>query len=305
MSPIPPAEIDVTADLVRGLLASQHPDLAELPLEVVAHGWDNEVLRLGDDLALRMPRRELGARLVRHEQEWLPALAPQLPVRTPVPVRVGSPSDGTRGPAYPWWWSIVPWFDGQMVARTPVAERRTLARPLAQFVTALHRTAPPDAPVNPYRGVPLAARDADFRERLAAHPLPEQDALLDLWERLISTPVWDGPALWVHGDLHPANLLAAPENAGRLGLSAVIDFGDITSGDPASDLATAWLTFDAEGRGEFRELVSRAGVADGAMWDRAHAWAVVFSVLLTTTSDDVPHLHAVGVHGLAQVLAGE
>ncbi|KAA1423953.1 aminoglycoside phosphotransferase family protein [Mumia zhuanghuii] len=302
---MPAAEVDVTIDLVRGLLASQHPDLADLPLELVAHGWDNEVLRLGDDLALRIPRRELGARLVRHEQEWLPVLAPRLPTPVPVPVRVGSPSDGAHGPAYPWWWSVVPWFDGEAVVRSAVDERRTLARPLAAFVTALHRPAPDDAPVNAYRGVPLAVRDAGIRERLDAHPLPERAALLDLWDRLRTTPEWDGPPLWVHGDLHPANLLASPDEAGTLALSAVIDFGDVTSGDPASDLATAWLTFDAEGRREFRELVSRAGVADTAMWDRARAWAAVFAVLLVTSSDDAPQLHAIGAHGLAQVLSGE
>ena len=54
---MPEAEVDVSVELVRGLLTEQHPDLAGLPLEVVANGWDNVVIRLGADLCVRAPRR--------------------------------------------------------------------------------------------------------------------------------------------------------------------------------------------------------------------------------------------------------
>src|ERR1700742_500773 len=57
----PAAEVDIDADLVRELLRQQHPDLAELPLELVANGWDNAILRLGERLAVRLPRREVAA----------------------------------------------------------------------------------------------------------------------------------------------------------------------------------------------------------------------------------------------------
>ncbi|MFD1826746.1 MULTISPECIES: aminoglycoside phosphotransferase family protein [Mumia] len=300
---MPAAEIDVTVPLVRGLLEAQHPDLAALPLRVVANGWDNVVLRLGDTLALRMPRRALAAALVRHEQEWLPVLAPHLPARVPAPVRTGKPSDGTRGPAYPWAWSIVPWFPGQAVGDLTLGERGGLMEPLAAFVVALHRPAPAEAPASAYRGVPLSARDDGMRERLATGHVPYADVLLALWDRLLPTPPWDGPALWVHGDLHPANLLAAPSADGSPTLSAVIDFGDVTSGDPASDLATAWLTFGPRDRAVFRRRVSEAGYADDATWDRALAWAALFGTLLVTSSDDAPMLRAIGEHTLAQVLA--
>ncbi|WP_262853064.1 aminoglycoside phosphotransferase family protein [Mumia quercus] len=301
---MPAAEVDVTVPLVRGLLEDQHPDLAALPLTLVANGWDNVVLRLGDDLALRMPRRALGAELVAHEQRWLPVLAPRLPVAVPAPVRVGRPSDGTRAPAYPWAWSVVPWFDGRVVGETAPADRGPLARPLAEVVSALHRPAPDDAPRNAYRGVPLAARDAVFRERLAALGPPGADRLLRCWERALAAPVWRGPALWLHGDLHPANILVT-DGADGVSLSALLDFGDVTAGDPASDLATAWLTFDGPGRVEFRARVSTAGYADAATWERAHGWAVLFAALFLTSSDDAPVLRAIGEHALTQVLAGE
>ncbi|MFD6951303.1 hypothetical protein [Nocardiopsis sp. NPDC060348] len=49
-------ETESTAELVRDLLRDQHPDLADRPLEVGARGWDNQLWRLGDDLAVRLPR---------------------------------------------------------------------------------------------------------------------------------------------------------------------------------------------------------------------------------------------------------
>jgi hypothetical protein len=36
---MPAAEVDVSVELVRQLLAEQHPDLAGLALEVLANGW--------------------------------------------------------------------------------------------------------------------------------------------------------------------------------------------------------------------------------------------------------------------------
>ena len=101
----PVAEFDVDSALVLRLLLDQHPDLAHLPLAALASGWDNAIFRLGDALTVRMPRRQLGAELIRHEQRWLPVLAPTLPLPTPCPLRVGRPALG-----YPWHWSICPWL---------------------------------------------------------------------------------------------------------------------------------------------------------------------------------------------------
>lgn len=78
---MPAAEIDIDDGLVRRLLADQHPDLAALPLTPVANGWDNAIFRLGADLAVRLPRRQLAADLVVNEQRWLPevGLTPAAP----------------------------------------------------------------------------------------------------------------------------------------------------------------------------------------------------------------------------------
>lgn len=103
----PAAEVEIDESLVRSLLADQHPDLAMLDLVPLEHGWDNALWRLGEELVVRLPRREIAAPILINEQHWLPLLAPQLPLPVPAPVRTGQPSD-----SYPWSWSIVPWLPG-------------------------------------------------------------------------------------------------------------------------------------------------------------------------------------------------
>jgi len=286
-------EIEVDEALARTLLRAQHPDLADLPLSPAGTGWDNAMWRLGDDLALRLPVRALSAPLVEHEQRWLPVLAPLLPVATPVPVRVGVPSDD-----YPWAWSVVPWFHAEPAWSVPVERRRAWVDDLADVLVALHRPAPPDAPDNPFRGVPLPD-DTALRERLDRLALPEADRVLALRADLVTAPAWDGPSLWLHGDPHPANLLVRDDR-----LHAVIDFGDLTSGDPASDLSTAWLTFDADGRAALRDRLDHACGWDDALWRRARAWALHLAVVLQMHPVDHPHLAATGRRALAEALDG-
>ena len=70
-------------DLVRALLQAQHPDLADLELRDVNGGWDNQLWRLGDELAVRMPRTERAPALLAVEQTWLPVVSERLPLPTP------------------------------------------------------------------------------------------------------------------------------------------------------------------------------------------------------------------------------
>ncbi len=298
MPDTPAAEVTVDADLVRALLGDQHPDLAHLPLRLATNGWDNSVWRLGSDLAVRLPRRAVAAPLVEQEQRWLPVLAARVAatvdVVLPVPVRTGTPTVH-----YPWRWSVVPWVDGRSAGTVPPAARTSLAGPLARFVRALHLPAPSDAPANPVRGGPLTGRDAVVRDRLGHGSLPRAAELLALWTELAATPSWSGPPTWLHGDLHPHNLVV--DDAGEL--AAVVDFGDLTAGDPATDLATAWLTFDATGRARFRAAL--ADRYDTATWRRARGWALSMATAMVTMSDDEPVIRAIGHHTLGQVLMGE
>src|SRR5665647_2057551 len=60
----PPAEVDVTVELATSLLSGQHPDLAHLAIGTRFDGWDNVTFRLGDELALRLPRIAAGGALL-------------------------------------------------------------------------------------------------------------------------------------------------------------------------------------------------------------------------------------------------
>ncbi|MDR6169594.1 aminoglycoside phosphotransferase family protein [Curtobacterium sp. SORGH_AS_0776] len=272
----PAAEVDVDVPLVAALLRDQHPDLADLPLAIVASGWDNVMVRLGELLAVRLPRRAAAAALIEHEQRWLPEIAHRVAAIVPVPdpVRTGRPALG-----YPWSWSVVRWLPG-----TPAAERAGgvhVAEALAAFVELLHVPAPPDAPVNPVRAVPLATRSDSVLTRLATADVPRARELAAVWRTAAALPAYAGPPVWVHGDLHPFNVLFETAPDGGTRLAAVVDFGDVTAGDPAVDLATAWLTLDREARRTFRARVA----ADDDTWERARAWAVSIGSALHLSDD--------------------
>ncbi|MFC8190696.1 phosphotransferase [Cellulomonas sp. NPDC057328] len=288
----PLIEVDVDVDLARALLREQHPDLADLPLHGRTNGWDNLTWRLGDDLAVRFPVRALSSELVEREQRWLPVLAGRLPVPLPVPVRAGRPGD-----RYPWTWSVVPWLHGDVAAATEPTSRTAWATALADALAALHVPAPADAPPNPYRGVPLAERDEVVAPRFT-DAVPHVDALRAAWDDGLAAPPWAAPAVWLHGDPHPGNLVSRDG-----ALAGLLDFGDLTSGDPASDLATAWLTFDATGRAAFRARTDALRGWDDATWVRARAWAAALVPVLLAHPVEYPLMAAVGRHAAAQVAA--
>jgi aminoglycoside phosphotransferase (APT) family kinase protein len=288
---MPAAEVDVDTDLVRSLLRDQHADLADLSLRQAAFGWDNVVFRLGDELAVRVPRRQLGAELIRSEQRWLPELAPRLPLPVPVPVRIGRPALG-----YPWSWSVVSWVDGADAATNPPDDPYEAARTLGGFIRALHEPAPDDAPRNDFRGVPLAAR-----HDITVGRIDELAGVIDAervraeWEAAVAVAAYDGPKVWLHGDLHPANLVVRD---GRL--AAVIDFGDLTAGDPATDLLVAWSLLPLDAHPTFR---SALGGVDDDTWRRARGWALSHAIACLASSADNPTIAGFSRRGLAAVLA--
>jgi aminoglycoside phosphotransferase (APT) family kinase protein len=283
---MPAAEVSVSSELVRRLLAAQQPDLAHLPVRVMAHGWDNLMYRLGDELAVRLPRRAAAARLIVHEQRWLPVVAPRLPLPVPAPVRAGRAALG-----YPWPWSIVPFLPGQLAAREPPADPAGAAASLGRFLAA---------PVNPHRGVPLAERTAVVTENLGiVGGMVDRGAAVRAWQAALATPAWGGAPVWLHGDLHPANILV---HRGRV--SGVIDFGDITAGDPAADLSVAWMLLPADCRSAFRDAYRADGGHAGSddTWARARGWALALSLAFLAHSADNPLIAAIGRRTIGAVL---
>jgi aminoglycoside phosphotransferase (APT) family kinase protein len=286
----PQAEFEIEAALVKELLATQHPDLATLPLQLFEAGWDNMMFRLGDALALRLPRREAAAPLILNEQRWLPELAPGLPLGVPAPLRIGEPGCG-----YPCYWSVQPWFPGEPAdLELPRADQGAV---LGDFLRTLHQPAPPDAPTNEFRGVPLQDRAPVMTQRLE-HLRLTSDVITDEieagWAEALAAAPFEEP-VWLHGDLHPRNVLA---DGGAL--VAAIDWGDITSGDPATDLAAIWMLLpEASAR---REAWLHYGAGDVDLVARSRGWAISFASMLCALDDDPRHV-AVAEHTFQRLIA--
>ncbi|MFF2730250.1 aminoglycoside phosphotransferase family protein [Streptomyces sp. NPDC058008] len=259
---------DITADLVRHLLRDQHPDLAGLAVREVAGGWDNQQWRLGEELAVRMPRTERAPDLQRKERRWLPVLAPRLPLPVPEPVRTGEPSA-----LFPKPWTVMTWVPGCPLDRTSISRGDHAAGVLAGFLRALHVEAPAEAPAVSDRGA-HPGECADGFERLFRSVVPDGVAgeVRAVWDDAVAAPGWEGPPVWVHGDLHPANVVV---DGGTL--SGVIDFGDMFAGDPAWDLAAAWVILPRGAAARFFDVYAHA---DGATVRRARGLAAMKSLFL-------------------------
>jgi aminoglycoside phosphotransferase (APT) family kinase protein len=127
-----------------------------------------------------------------------------------------------------------------------------------------------------------------------ATPFADTGALLRLWDELVATPPWTGPPVWIHGDLHPGNLLAED---GRL--AAVIDVVDLCAGDPATDLAVGWMLFAPPTRAV---LFDAAGGVDVATRARARGWALSLALVFLASGDTDPALAGLGRRTLARVI---
>ena len=249
-------ELEIDEPLVRRLLADEFPEWAGLPLRrVEPAGTDNAIFRLGEELAVRLARRKGPTRSGGKEFDWLPRLAPLVPLEIPVAVAQGRPSD-----EYPWFWDVFTWVGG---APTPIEaiDPTFAARDLASFVAALQRVDPSGAPMG--RGIPLAERDEEIRYWLAR--FDGDPAVVGEWERALAAPVWQGPPVWHHGDLDVRNWLVRD---GRI--CAVIDWEAMGVGDPACDVMVAWKLHSGEARDAFREALP----TDDATWERARGWAL-------------------------------
>ncbi|WP_235096998.1 aminoglycoside phosphotransferase family protein [Amycolatopsis decaplanina] len=250
----------IDAALARRLIDTQFPRWAGLPLRPHSPaGSDHVIYRLGEELSVRLPRHDGAIEQASKEAEWLPKLAPHLPLAVPVVVEVGEPDFD-----YPWPWAVSRWLDGEVATVDALSGSHEAAGVLAEFLSALHRF--DAAAADELVGRPLAARDAATRSAIAkVGDTFDAAAMAELWDSALAAPDRDGPPVWFHGDFHTGNLLMT---GGRL--SAVIDFGEFAMGDPARDLMIAFTLMSAETRATFRAALD----VDDATWTRGRGWAL-------------------------------
>jgi aminoglycoside phosphotransferase (APT) family kinase protein len=199
-----------------------------------------------------------------------------LPLPIPVPLAQGVPDDH-----YPWPWSVYRWQEGETAAVGHIADLQACAVSLAEFLHALHKIdstgGPPPGKHNFFRGGSLMVYDDETRTSIMAlRGLLDTDLAAEIWAAAINS-TWQGQPVWVHGDYAAGNLLV---KQGRL--SAVIDFGSSSVGDPACDLTIAWTFLSGAGREAFRAALP----LDRGTWARARGWAL-WKALITL----VEYLH--------------
>ncbi len=224
-------EVEVDAALVRRLLATQMPQLADRALRAVGPwGTDNAIWRLGDDLVVRLPRIHWAAGQIDHEATWLPRLAPYLPVAVPEPVAVGEPAAG-----YPFPWAVHRWIPGDGAALDRIEDPIGFALDLAEVVRRLQVVPTTGAPAATNRARPLREYDESTRHTIdAARHLIDAAAALSVWEEALAAPPHLGPPVWVQGDLE-GNCLVRDGH-----LCGIVDWGSACAGDPAVDVQVVW-----------------------------------------------------------------
>jgi len=266
----PRADVTIDAGLVRRLL--EPAGISSDGLEQVGSGFDNEMWRAGS-VVVRLPRRAAAVELLRNEQRWLTDVTTGVALETPSIMWRGEPTD-----FYPYPWTVTSWIDGEIAMRQGPLTSPAAAVRLGHTLAAIHRTAPHDAPMNPFRGVALSERAESF----TLNNQRDGDGWLERhFLHALRAPRFAGQPRWLHGDVHGGNLIVRDGD-----LVGLIDFGDLCGGDPASDLGGALLATHPTAWKSLTDTYQ----ADGATWQRAFGWLSLFIAL---------HLRIGGRHAIA------
>lgn len=255
----------VDEDLARTLISATFPDVPTDSLTFVGAGWDNTAWRAGD-LVFRFPRRGIARALMHTETSVLPQIASALSLPISAPTHIAEPTD-----AYPYPWAGYPWMSGTTGCQTEHIDTTASAQDLGRFLRALH-SLDVTVPGDDWRAnIPLQANKlVRVLTNLSTETLAERDAALDLVDVLRHTPLHAGPDVLCHGDLYARHVLFAD---GRP--CGVIDWGDVHRGDPATDLAVAFMLFEPVDRAPFRTAY---GTIDPDTWQRARFRALFSGV---------------------------
>jgi aminoglycoside phosphotransferase (APT) family kinase protein len=272
------ADIDIDAALVANLVGAQFPELAGKSVAPFGVGWDNAAFLVDGRILFRFPRRRIATRLIAREVALLPHIESALPLPISAPHFAGKPSA-----EYPWTFAGYAMIRGTSACSVSLPEdrRAALARPLGEFLRALHAI---DAAPLVELGLPPdeigrldpRKRIAATRERLprlaAANAVARPEALLEWLEAHPPQPLDDGKRRIVHGDLYARHVLLDARGTP----AGVIDWGDMHLGDPALDLAIAHLMLPAGAHAAFREAY---GPIDERTWSAARFRAVYHAIV--------------------------
>jgi aminoglycoside phosphotransferase (APT) family kinase protein len=268
------AEHVVDAEAARRMIAAQGWGLAQGSVAPFGRGFDNTAYLVDETWVFRFPRRTIAGPLLLTEAAVLPAIAPRLPLAVPLPCLVGQPTEG-----YPWAFTGYRLLRGRTASSAALteAQRIAVARPVAEFLAALHAVPAEDVRALgvadvPWRKLDVAAQVGRIREEFAGlRELGVVDAgQLERVEEVIAAALAIAPrpaATLVHGDLYSQHVLVDEQATP----TAVIDWGDVHVGDRAVDVAFAWIFLPPAGREAF---VRAYGGVDEETWRLARLRAL-------------------------------
>ncbi|ATG51614.1 aminoglycoside phosphotransferase [Brachybacterium vulturis] len=287
---LPAADLPVDLRRIELLCARLRPEegvelehivwrIAKLPR---AEGWDNVLWPVGSlrgrELVLRVARREVSRALLGREVtvlRRLRGLGIQLPMGLPTVLAMAEDA------------VLVEWIDGTSADVTEPRMRAGVAGALARMLATIHSGPAPEVGRNPVRGVPLITRAEAFARDLELADLPpaRHERAQARWSAGLAAAPWRGRELLLHGDPHPGNVVV-PESGAR-GPAALIDWGDTTRGDPASDLGGMLLHLPSDALlHAYRDTAAWTGIDDEEIWDalvaRSWAWATRMALSLVT-----------------------
>lgn len=306
-------EITIDVDLAGRVVAEQFPDLAGLPVRKVGAGYDNSVFGVGPDWVFRFVHKASAVPGSVAEVAVLRSLPTDLPLPVPRPLFVGTP---TPELPFPWWGG--PMLPGVEIAAADLRDdaRVPVAETIGRFLRRLHSPAVTrivldgaaadgvDLPVDPWKRATPRAKAPQARETLARLSTrtgrPADCRTLALLDDAESLDEPTGEPTLVHGDLHFRHLLVTGRTSPRA--SGVIDWGDTCLGDPAMDLAIAYMAFTGRARQAFLDAY---GPVDDERATRARVVAIYLSAALAeqAVGDGMADVASEAAHGLARATA--
>ena len=285
----------INDQIVQTLIDEQFPNYSDLELRrLQSNGSDNVIYRLGRDMCVRLPLTPRASAMLMKEVDCIPKL-PRLPLQVPMPLSAGNAVTDYQSP-----WAIYRWIEGETLSDHPLQDVPDAAEKLARFIDVLQKADASDAPLygehNNFRGCPLRNR---YEPTVAAiekvSDLYNAKSLRSVWEQSLNLAEWSRGPVWIHGDIHAANLLMSDGK-----LSAVIDFGLMGAGDPAVDLIVNWSLLSESARSRFRSAVD----IDEDTWLRGRAWALSTALIaLAYYRDRHQYLSNMSIRVIGEVLA--
>lgn len=247
------SQYPITETLALSSIQKQFPSLKASSISFFGAGWDNTVFLINQRYLFQFPRREQALPLLDLQVKALPKIAPFLPLKIPVPLWRGAPTD-----EYPYPFMGYELLKGETACKAHLtqSEKDALAIPLAFFLKALHAI---PFSLGKESGIScdrFRALDVPFRiprlmdnlRELKKYSLLKAFFEESLFETRFGSLLPSQEITLVHGDLYIRHLIVDTKHS----LVGIIDWGDMHLGDPAVDFMVVHSLFSSQGLLDFR-----------------------------------------------------